>query len=213
MDQAAIRVRMVEEQLIPRGIKDKFVLDAFRSVPRHEFVPEKYQDEAYADHPIQVGENQTISQPYMAALETECLAIKRSDKILEVGTGSGYQTAILARIARWVYSIERLAGLAAIAEEKLRKLGYANFSVKVGDGSLGWPENAPYDGIVVTAGSPAIPGSLVGQLKNGGRLILPIGDEFSQVLTIVEKNGDVLKKTEVCACTFVPLIGKEGWRR
>ena len=147
----------------------------------------------------------------MVALETECLALKGRDKVLEVGTGSGYQTAILAEITRWVYSIERLVRLAAVAEERLKKLGYANFSIKVGDGTLGWPENAPYDGIVVTAGSPTIPGSLVEQLKDGGRLIVPVGGEFGQILTIVEKDSGVLKKTEVCACTFVPLIGEEGW--
>lgn len=212
MDQKTIRVKMVEEQLVPRGIKDRLVLKAFMDVPRHEFVPEAYLDKAYADYPLPIGEDQTISQPYMVALQTECLGLKGQEKILEVGSGSGYQTAILAEIAGYVYSIERIARLAAMAEEKLKALGYVNFSIRTADGSLGWPENAPYDGIVVTAGSPEIPKSLVDQLKDGGRLVIPVGGEFGQILTIVEKNAGVLKKTEVCACTFVPLIGEEGWR-
>jgi len=213
MDREAARARMVEEQLVPRGIKDKFVLKAFKDVPRHEFIPEEYQNKAYADHPIPIGEDQTISQPYMVALQTECLALNGRERVLEVGTGSGYQTAILASIVKWVYSVERFPGLASKAEERIRALGYTNFSIKTGDGSLGWPENAPYDGIIVTAGSPGIPKSLVGQLKDGGRLVIPVGGEFGQILTIVEKNAGVLKKTEVCSCTFVPLIGEEGWRR
>lgn len=213
MDQVEIRAKMVEEQLIPRGIKDKLVLDAFRGVPRHEFVPEEYRNKSYADHPLPIGEDQTISQPYMVALETECLGLKGPEKVLEIGTGSGYQTAILAEMAGYVYSVERIDRLAAIAEERLKALGYTNFSIRVGDGSLGWPENAPYDGIIVTAGSPVIPKSLVSQLKDGGRLVIPLGGEFGQMLTVLEKNGDIFKRTEVCACTFVPLIGEEGWRR
>ena len=210
LDFEAMRSRMVEDQLIPRGISDKKVLDAFRRVARHEFIPEEYWENAYADYPIPIGDGQTISQPYMVALMTECLALKNDDKILEVGTGSGYQTAILAEIVKKVYSVERFTSLAESSQKVLDRLGYKNCKIKVGDGTLGWEGFAPYDGIIVTAGAPGIPESLVKQLNDKGRLVIPIG-RGTQVLTIAEKNGESLKMTEVCACVFVPLIGKEGW--
>lgn len=206
------RSRMVDEQLLSRGIQDELVLNAFRSVPRHDFVPPEYLDSAYGDHPIPIGERQTISQPYMVALMTQCLALKGGERVLEIGTGSGYQMAILSRIVKEVYSVERFAGLAAAAEARIKRLGYTNSMIKVGDGTLGWEENAPYDGIVVTAGAPDTPPSLLRQLKDGGRLVIPVGGQFGQVLTVAEKHGAGIKTAEVCGCTFVPLIGKEGWK-
>src|SRR3989338_220727 len=169
-DFQAMRVRMVEEQLIPRGISDKRVLDAFLKVPRHEFVPQESLLSSYADYPLPVGEGQTISQPYMVALMTQALKLKGLERVLEIGTGSGYQLAILLETAKEVYSVERIDSLAQKAEETLRRLGYEGFRIRTGDGTLGWQECAPYDGIVVTAGSPKIPKALVGQLNEGGRL-------------------------------------------
>jgi protein-L-isoaspartate(D-aspartate) O-methyltransferase len=203
---------MIAEQLIPRNISDKTVLEAFRKVPRHEFVPEDMRQYAYNDYPLPIGENQTISQPYMVALMTECLKLKGGEKVLEVGTGSGYQAAILGEMAGEVYSVERFKELADKASKVLGSLGYKNIHIKVGDGTIGWSEFAPYDGIVVTAGAPDIPESLVKQLKDGGRLIIPVDrGGFGQTLTLVEKTGRTVKTSDVCACTFVPLIGKEGW--
>lgn len=209
-DFEAMRNRMVDEQLVARGISDKKVLDAFRKVPRHEFTPEEHWENAYADYPLPIGDGQTISQPYMVALMTESLALNNNGRVLEVGTGSGYQMAILAHIAKEVYSVERFTSLAESSKEALDKLGYKNCMIKVGDGSLGWEDHAPYDGIVVTAGAPGIPESLVGQLKDGARLVIPLGRGI-QVLTVVEKRGGSVKISELCGCTFVPLIGKEGW--
>lgn len=211
MDFAEARSVMVEEQLVARGIRDERVIDAFRTVPRHDFVPLEYMDEAYDDHPIPIGGGQTISQPYMVALMTQCLGLKGGERILEIGTGSGYQAAILSRIAKEVYSVERFVNLAREAQKKMDKLGYSNFRVKAGDGTLGWEENSPYDGIIVTAGAPAIPPSLLKQLKDGGRLVIPVGGQFSQVLTIAERHGADIKTAEAGGCVFVPLIGKEGW--
>lgn len=211
MDFKVARSMMVNEQLRARGINDALVLAAFGLVPREDFVGEEYRDSAYDDHPLPIGHDQTISQPYMVALMTQCLALKGGEKILEIGTGSGYQASILSRVAKEVYSVERFPELASEAETRIKNLGYLNFSIKVGDGTLGWEEHAPYDGIVVTAASPGIPPSLVRQLKDGGRLVLPVGGEFGQVLTIAEKHGSGIKTAEVCGCTFVPLVGKEGW--
>jgi protein-L-isoaspartate(D-aspartate) O-methyltransferase len=212
MDFSKMSSAMIAEQLIPRNISDKTVLEAFRKVPRHEFVPEDMRQYAYNDYPLPIGENQTISQPYMAALMTECLKLKGGEKVLEIGTGSGYQAAILGEVAGEVYSVERFKELADKASKVLNSLGYKNIHIKVGDGTLGWIEFAPYDGIVVTAGAPDIPESLVKQLKDGGRLIIPVDrGGFGQTLTLVEKIGRTVKTSDVCACTFVPLIGKEGW--
>ena len=206
-----MRERMIREQLIGRGITDKKVLEAFKKVPRHEFIPPELGERAYSDYPLPIGNNQTISQPYMVALMTQCLGLMGGEKVLEIGAGSGYQTAILSKIAGEVYSVERIDSLAARAKKILEDIGYKNCKIKVGDGTLGWSEYAPYDGIIVTAGAPGVPESLVAQLKDGGRLVIPIGSGYTQVLTIIEKEGASLKTTEVCGCMFVPLIGKEGW--
>lgn len=211
MDFSEARIRMVEEQIVARGITDKLVIDALKKVPRHGFVPSRYSDQAYADHPLPIGDNQTISQPYMVALMTQCLALSGAERVLEVGTGSGYQTAVLCSIAKEVYSVERFPGLAATAQAALEKNGFSNFDIKVGDGTLGWEDNAPYDGIIVTAGSPDIPSSLSRQLKEGGRMVIPVGGQFSQTLLVARLNNAHINTAEVCGCTFVPLIGKEGW--
>ncbi len=212
IDFDKLRTAMVLEQLIPRNISDKSVLKTFRKVPRHEFVPEDLRQNSYNDYPLPIGENQTISQPYMVALMTECLKLKGGERVLEVGTGSGYQAAILAEIAGEVYSVERFKVLAQTAAGLLNSLGYKNIRIRTGDGTLGWSEAAPYDGIVVTAGAPAIPGSLVKQLKDGGRLVIPVDrGGFGQVLTLVERVGRATRTSDICACTFVPLVGREGW--
>lgn len=204
---------MVDEQLIPRGIMDPHVLDAFRRVERHIFVPEKLRDFAYADHPLPVGGGQTISQPYMVALMTETLGLNGNERVLEIGTGSGYQAAILAELAKEVYSVERIETLSDSARKALEGLGYKNIRIMTGDGTLGWKEYAPYDGIIVTAGAPHIPESLITQLKDAGRLVIPLGGMFSQTLMVVTKKGGKIAAEEVCGCVFVPLIGKEGWER
>ena len=212
VDFNKLKAAMVIEQLIPRSISDKAVLEAFRKVPRHEFVPKDLQRSAYNDCPLPIDEGQTISQPYMAALMTECLKLEGAEKVLEIGTGSGYQAAILGEIAGEVYSVERFKNLADKASKVLSSLSYKNIHIKVGDGTLGWSEFAPYDGIVVTAGAPGVPESLVKQLKDGGRLVIPIDSGgFGQMLTLVERIGPTTRTSDICACTFVPLIGKEGW--
>lgn len=211
MDYAILRKRMVEEQLIPRGIKNPDVLKAFYKIERHRFIPENLSNSAYADFPLPIGEDQTISQPYIVALMTECLDLGREEKILEIGTGSGYQTAILAELAREIYSVERFETLAKRAQDILSKLEYKNIKIKVGDGSLGWEEAAPFDRIIITAASPKIPIPLIDQLSDNGKLILPLGESFSQVLTLVEKKEGKLKAIDICGCVFVPLIGKHGW--
>jgi protein-L-isoaspartate(D-aspartate) O-methyltransferase len=212
MDYAALRKRMVEEQLIPRGIKNQRALDAFYGLQREKFIPEESRTSAYADFPVPVGNGQTISQPYIVALMTECLDLTGQEKVLEIGTGSGYQAAILAELAREVYSIERFEGLSNKAQAVLKELGYTNIKMKVGDGTLGWPEEAPFDRIIITAASPKIPLPLIEQLKEGGKLILPLGESFSQVLTLAQKKGNRLEAVDICGCVFVPLIGKYGWK-
>lgn len=202
---------MVQEQLIPRGIKDPRALHAFSKIERHKFIPENLRNAAYADFPLPIGEGQTISQPYIVALMTESLNLTGNDKVLEIGTGSGYQTAILAELAGEVYSIERFELLAERAQTILRELGYKNIKIKVGDGTLGWQEASPFDRIIITASSPKIPLPLIDQLADNGKLILPLGESFSQVLTLVEKKEGKLKSIDVCGCVFVPLIGKYGW--
>lgn len=206
------RERMVTEQLIPRGISEPRVLDAFRKVERHKFVPKKFEETAYSDHPLPIGDGQTISQPYMVALMTEKLELTGSEKVLEVGTGSGYQAAILAELAREVYSVERFEELAINADSLLKDLGYDRVEIKVGDGTLGWKEMAPFDRIIITAGSPDIPKSLISQLGNNGKLVIPVGSGFSQVLTVATKSNSKISKEEVCGCVFVPLVGAEGWK-
>jgi len=211
MDYETLRKRMVQEQLMPRGIKDSRVLNAFYKIERHKFIPENLRSTAYADFPLPIGEDQTISQPYIVALMTECLNVTGEDKVLEIGTGSGYQTAILAELAKEVYSIERFETLAKRSEILLKELGYTNIKIKVSDGTLGWEEAAPFDKIMITAASPKIPLPLIEQLKENGKLILPLGESCSQVLTLVEKKEGKLESINVCGCVFVPLVGKHGW--
>lgn len=212
-DFEELRNRMVDEQLVPRGIKDERVLSAMRRVPRHIFVGEEAIDHAYEDHALSIGEGQTISQPYMVGVMTEALDLQGDEKVLEVGTGSGYQAAVLAELARQVYSIERIAELAVRAKRLLEGLGYQNISVKVFNGTLGWKEESPFDRIIVTAGAPEVPAALVEQLADGGRLIIPVGDRYYQMLTrVVKKAGEIIR-TELFPCIFVPLIGEHGWER
>ncbi len=202
---------MVREQLIARGIKDQRVLAAFRRVPRHEFVPAALRAAAYDDSALPIGAGQTISQPYMVALMTELLGLRGGETVLEVGTGSGYQAAILAELAGRVVTIERLAGLTETARATLARLGYTKIEFVTGDGSAGYPPGAPYNAIVVTAGCPDIPAPLAEQLAEGGRLVLPVGDRSLQTLVVATKTGGKLKETSSVACRFVPLVGKYGW--
>lgn len=211
MDYGVLRKRMVEEQLLARGIKDPGVLAAFAKIERHRFVPENLKANAYADYPLSIGEGQTISQPYMAALMTEALGLSGNERVLEIGMGSGYQAAVLAELAKEVYTMERLASLLKKGEALLSSLGYANIRVREDDGTLGWPEEAPFDRIIVTAASPKIPAPLIEQLGESGKLILPVGEIISQVLTLVEKKDSQIQRIPLCSCVFVPLVGKYGW--
>ena len=206
------RERMVETQLAGRGIKDERVLEAMRKVPRHLFVDEALREQAYNDHPLPIAEKQTISQPYVVALMTESLELTGAERVLEIGTGSSYQCAVLAELASRVFSIERYPDLAYRANSVLQKLGYNNIIVRVGDGSLGWPDDAPFDGVVVTAGTPKIPQPLVDQLAMGGRLVVPVGDRFGQDLILVRRLADGIKKTSLGGVRFVDLVGKWGWK-
>jgi|UniRef100_A0A7C5EWT3 protein-L-isoaspartate(D-aspartate) O-methyltransferase len=203
---------MVESQIRQRGVTSSRVLAAMTKVPRHRFVPPHLWDQAYNDYPLPIGENQTISQPYIVALMTEALDLRSTDKVLELGTGSGYQAAILAELAAQVFSIDRVPSLARKAEETLKALGYSNVRIRVGDGTLGWPEEAPFDAIMVTAGSPQIPPPLLEQLAPGGRLVIPVGDQFSQTLTRVRRTAEGLKYEYLGGCRFVKLIGRYGWQ-
>ncbi len=213
MDYEILRKRMVQEQLIPRGIKNPTVLNVFSKIERHKFIPESLRSSAYADFPLSIGEGQTISQPYIVALMTECLDLTGKEKVLEIGTGSGYQTAILAELAGEVYSIERFEVLTERAQTLLSELGYKNIKIKVGDGTLGWEEAVPFDRIIITAASPKIPLPLIEQLADSGKLILPLGESLAQVLTLVEKKEGKLKSMDICGCVFVPLVGKHGWSK
>jgi protein-L-isoaspartate(D-aspartate) O-methyltransferase len=206
------RDEMVSEQLEGRGISDPRVLEAMRRVPRHLFVRERIRYAAYDDRPLQIGAGQTISQPYMVALMVETLQLTGKERVLDVGTGSGYQAAVLAELASDVWSIEVIPELAERARSDLRLSGYANVHVVVGDGSVGLAEHAPYDGIVVAAGSPIVPSSLVAQLKEGGRLTIPIGDLDGQILERITKTRNGPVKEHFDPCMFVPLVGEEGWR-
>ena len=205
------RDRMVEAQLVGRGIRNPRVLEALRRVPRHLFVEEALKEQAYSDYPLPIGDKQTISQPYIVALMSEALELQGDEKILEIGTGSGYQAAVLAELAGRVFSIERFPALAYRANQTLQKLGYQNILIRVADGSLGWPDEAPFDGIMATAGTPRIPQPLVDQLKVGGRLVLPVGDRLSQELVLVERTAEGIQKTNLGGVRFVDLVGKWGW--
>jgi protein-L-isoaspartate(D-aspartate) O-methyltransferase len=209
------RKKMVDSQLRARGIKDERVLKAMEKIPRHLFVEPALEDQAYNDTPLPIGDGQTISQPYMVAIMTEAMQLMGKEKVLEIGTGSGYQTAILAELAFQVLSIERLASLANQARRILDALKYYNVAIRVGDGTLGWREEAPFDAIMVTAGAPAIPRPLVEQLTIGGRLVIPVGGRFTQELyrvTRLSEDPDDVKKEALGGCRFVDLIGEHGWR-
>ena len=210
--QAWARERMVERDISPRGIRDEKVLDAMRKVPRHLFVGETQRMSAYEDHPLPIGEGQTISQPFIVALMTEALQLTGSETVLEIGTGSGYQTAILAELAARVYSIERIPSLTGRARKVLDSLGYKNILVKLSDGTTGWEEYAPYDRILVTAGAPSVPEPLVAQLAPGGILVIPVGSNSLQELVRVEKLEDgSVREDRLGSCVFVRLVGKHGW--
>ncbi len=201
------RQKMVENQLIPREITDKHVLEAMGSVPRHLFVPKQFRDEAYHDGPLPIDHDQTISQPYIVAIMTQLLQIDSTSHVLEIGTGSGYQAAILGKIADSVFSIEIIPQLAEKAAKLLDSLGYKNVTVKAGDGYLGWPDHAPFDGVIVTAAAPTIPQPLIEQLKIGGRMVIPVGD-FNQELYLIVKNKDGVVKQSIIPVRFVPMTGE-----
>ena len=202
----AERERMVRTQLAERGIREVRVLDAMSRVPRHEFVPETLRQEAYEDHPLPIGEGQTISQPYIVAAMLEHLALQATDRVLEVGTGSGYVTALLSLLCAEVYSVERHAQLAALAESMLHRLGYRSMKIRVGDGSQGWPEYAPFDAILVSAATPEMPPALFAQLREGGRLVAPVGPPSSQELQLIGKIGGEPEVRVLEGCRFVPLV-------
>ncbi len=211
-DYRLAREKMVKTQLIPRGIKDPRVLEAMQKVRRDLFVEEALVGEAYNDHPLPIGDNQTISQPFIVALMTEALELKGNEKVLEIGTGSGYQTAILAELADKVYTVERIRALMVKARTLLADLNYRNILFKAFDGTLGWDEYAPYDAIIVTAGAPKIPLPLLDQIGEGGRLVIPIGDRYSQELIKLTKKKDAYIQESLGGCRFVNLVGVHGWK-
>jgi protein-L-isoaspartate(D-aspartate) O-methyltransferase len=202
---------MVENQLRNRGIRDDRVLTAMARVPRHEFVLENQWPEAYQDRPLVIGEQQTISQPYMVAAQLEAARIEPADVVLEVGTGSGYQTALLAELAAEVFSVERFASLAEAAQRRLAHLRYANVVIVIGDGSVGYPPGAPYDAIIVAAASPRVPPALVEQLRDRGRLLIPVGNAQEQLLHLVSRQDGYIDDRTLFPCKFVPLIGSQGF--
>lgn len=212
LDYINERRRMVEEQIRARGVSDERVIRAMLEVPRHRFVPPGQQVFAYEDQPLPIGYGQTISQPYIVAFMIEALGTAPSDRVLEIGTGSGYAAAVLSRVAAEVYSIETLAPLAEAAKKTIEGLGYTNVHLRTGDGTKGWPEEAPFDAILVSAGAPVVPESLVGQLTPGGRLVIPVGDRIDQRLLRITRNvSGELQEDELAIVRFVPLIGAEGW--
>ena len=202
---------MVEEQLSDRGIKDLLVLEVMSRVPRHLFTLDSLQHRAYGDTPLPIGENQTISQPYIVAAMTEALKLKGHERVLEIGTGSGYQTAVVAELAAQVFTIERINALSRKAQQILEGLSYTNIVFKMFDGTYGWPDQAPFDAIMVTAAAKAIPEALIKQLADGGTLVAPAGGTDKQTLNVLTKKGDRLSKREIGDCKFVPLVGKYGW--
>jgi len=212
-DFAYLRELMIREQLEYRGLHNKAVLEAMRAVPREEFVPRHLLEFAYNDGPLPIGEGQTISQPYMVAYMTEALELKETDKVLEIGTGSGYAAAVLSRLVTRVQTVERIEELAISARKRLERLGFTNIDVHVGDGSLGWPPSAPYDAIVVTAGAPEVPLPLLRQLAIGGRLVIPVGRNptFQSLLRVLRHGEDEYRQENLMGVMFVPLIGAAGW--
>lgn len=211
-DYKRLRDLMVETQLVARGIRDERVLAAMRKVPRHVFIPEFIRHSSYDDMALPIGDDQTISQPYMVAVMTELLELKGDERVLEVGTGSGYQAAILAELAKEVYTIERIATLADEAKRKLTDIGYGNVHVIVGDGTKGLEAEAPFDRIIITAAAPEIPEPLTNELREGGIIVSPVGERFSQMLIKGRNENGVLIKEYHTPCVFVPLIGKHGWK-
>jgi protein-L-isoaspartate(D-aspartate) O-methyltransferase len=206
------RLAMVEEQLRHRGISDPRVLEAMAKVPRHLFVPQDYQSSAYEDRPLPIGEGQTISQPYMVAIMSQSLELNGREKVLEIGTGSGYQAAILAELAGTVYTVERISSLTQSAQKVLGGLGYENILFRTGDGSKGWPEEAPFGGIIVTAGAPDIPQTFKTQLAERGILVIPTGPRYTQTLFKLTREGNKFIEEDVTGCVFVPLVGDYGWK-
>lgn len=204
---------MIREHLMGRGIRDQAVLEAMREIPREEFIDDGVLDQAYGDHPLPISGGQTISQPYIVAYMTEALELRGGDRVLEIGTGSGYSAAVLSRIAGEVYSVERLGGLAESAGKRLKLLGYTNIVIHKGDGTLGWPEHAPYDAIVVTAGAPKVPKPLLEQLAAGGRLVIPVGAscDLQTLIRVRRMSEHDYRSEQLCGVRFVPLIGVEGW--
>jgi protein-L-isoaspartate(D-aspartate) O-methyltransferase len=202
------REKMVSNQIVARGVSDKLTIKAMRKVQRHLFVPEEMKPYAYEDRPLPIGEDQTISQPYIVALMTELLGLKGGEKVLEIGTGSGYQAAILAEIAKEVYTIEIIESLAKSADERLKTIGYKNITVKAGDGYRGWKEYAPFDGIIVTAAPDHIPQPLIDQLKVGGKMVIPVGDQFQQLKLITKTPDGTIKEKSVVPVRFVPMTGE-----
>lgn len=204
---------MIREHLLSRGIRDQAVLKAMREVPREEFVSEPILERAYGDHPLPIAEGQTISQPYIVAYMTEALELNSADRVLEIGTGSGYAAAVLSRIVDTVHTVERLRGLAQSARQRLELLGYSNIVVHEGDGTLGWAEHAPYAAIVVTAGAPNVPKPLLEQLVIGGRLVIPVGRSFDvqELVRVRRVSEHDYRSEELCGVRFVPLIGAAGW--
>jgi protein-L-isoaspartate(D-aspartate) O-methyltransferase len=208
----AARLSMIETQIRRRGIKDSHVLAVMSSVPRQEFVPSEFRSRAYEDAPLPIGEDQTISQPYIVAAMTSALHLKGSERVLEIGTGCGYQAAILSSLAKEIITIEYRSELAAAASERLARLGYTNVHVHCGDGSLGLPEFAPFDAILVAAGAPALPDPLMAQLAEGGRMVAPVGSLENQELQLVQRTGDAFHTSTLEPCRFVPLMGAHGWK-
>jgi protein-L-isoaspartate(D-aspartate) O-methyltransferase len=206
------RERMVRSQIEARGIVDERVLDAMLTVPRHRFVPPHLEGSAYRDSPLPIGQGQTISQPYIVALMTEMLQLKGHEKVLEVGTGSGYQAAILGQLANEVVTVERIPALAEEASSLLAQLGYTNIRVEVSDGTQGWEADAPYDAIIITAAAPEVPEPVQEQLADGGRLLVPVGPRWTQTLVRVHRAGDQFRIEQSIGVAFVPLIGKHGWQ-
>ncbi len=205
------RQKMVERHLSDRGVRDLRVLEAMNRVPRHLFVPAALQHRAYGDHALPIGENQTISQPYMVGLMSELLGLSENDKVLEIGTGSGYQTAVLAELAEQVFTIERIKNIGQASQKLLDRLNYRNIVYKIFDGTNGWRDQAPYDAILITAGVQKVPPPLIDQLKDGGKLVIPIGDLESQKLTVITRREGQVESKDVAECKFVKLIGKFGW--
>lgn len=212
VDYRVARKRMVQEQLIPGGVRDARVLEAMGKVPRHRFVEKGLEDQAYLDRPLPIGQGQTISQPLIVGLMTQALELTGLEKVLEVGTGSGYQAAILAELAKEVYTVERLSTLSISARRVLYRLGYHHVFFKIGDGTLGWKEKAPFDAILVTAAGPSMPRTLQEQMAEGGRMIIPIGSLDRQELLLIKREGSEWKTEPLSDCRFVKLVGKEGWQ-